>query len=287
MKIRRSTLILWQKRLVVFSCVSVVFFLLYIYFATHLFTITSYELIGVPETYKEMVTTRLREVASQKTYKIFPSNRVIVYPHDAIVDAVVETLPHSRKVTVIPAGLHTLRIKVFLYEPFLKIDETHAITKEGIIYTEPRDTSSLMTLMLASTTVQYVVEDDGIHSIRVEGVSETKLRNLVDLSSKINSVIFEVSKITIDGYGDISLHAKNSSSSILFSESSDIEKVWSNIVSAIDTDPLKSKLETGKERLEYLDTRFGNKVFYKFTNDTKTAIIQSYATTTASTTLSQ
>ena len=67
----------------------------------------------------------------------------------------------------------------------------------------------------------------------------------------------------------------------MFSGIADTDKVWSNIVSAIDTDPLKSKLLNNKDKLEYLDARFGNKVFFKFTNDGKTAIIPSHDISTS------
>ncbi len=286
MRIKRSTLDLWKKRLIVLLGVSFVFSLFYIYFVSHFFTITSYELVGVPDVYKETIITRFQSATAQKKYRIFPNNRVISYPRKAMVNALVEVLPNSEKVKIIPVGLHTLRVKVTVYEPFMKIDDTHAITKDGVIYPELKDMSSLTSLSLATTSIQRMTEKDGINSVSVDGINEQKLDNLVILSKKINSVVFDVSRIAIDEYGDVSFHSKMGSSSILFSGSADIDKVWSNIVSAIDTEPLKTKLEKNKDHLEYLDARFGNKVFYKFTNDTKTAIIQSYATTTATTTFS-
>ena len=78
-------------------------------------------------------------------------------------------------------------------------------------------------------------------------------------------------------------------SEVIFAKSDDVDKIWSNIVSAIDTEPLKSKLEKDKSFLQYLDARFGNKVFYKFTNSQAGDIIQStsnspHATSTATTT---
>lgn len=285
MKIKRSTLVL-LKKVLIFSLITIsIVYLLYIYFRTPTFTIYSYELVGVPEMYKDTLIARLKDVASQKQYKILPSNRVFTYRSTAIKSAVVDVLPNSEKVSLRPVGLHTLRITVTSYIPLFKIDEFRGVTKEGVIYNEFKDIHALPTLFIASSTSKEVVED-GIHSTVITGIEQNTLTNISKLITKINSVIFTVSKIDIDAYGDITLYDERGISKILFAGTENIDKVWSNLVSAIDTDPLKSKLTTNKEKLEYLDARFGNKVFFKFTNDTKTAIIQSYATTTATTTFS-
>jgi hypothetical protein len=84
------------------------------------------------------------------------------------------------------------------------------------------------------------------------------------------------------------MYSEMSSSTLILAQNPDFKKVWSNLVSALDTDPLKTKMSQGKNNLMYVDLRFGNKVFYKFTNVSTAGIIDSsYATTTATTTLSR
>jgi hypothetical protein len=72
---------------------------------------------------------------------------------------------------------------------------------------------------------------------------------------------------------------------VYFLRSANQKKVWSTLVSAIDTDPLKSKLSENRNGLQYLDVRYGNKVFYRFNdmsfqNGKGTVILGSHATTT-------
>lgn len=284
MKIKRSTLILWKKRLLVFSGISLICFLFYIYFRTPIFTITAYELVGVPEMYKDTIQTNLRTIASQKLYKLLPSNRVITYRSMVIKSSIVEVLPNTERVTLMPVGLHTLRVTVTSYVPLFKIDDTHAMTQEGSIYNEFKDMSTLTRISFASSSIQEERNNDGIKYSVIEGIDSKKINDILTLITKINTVIFTVSKIDINEFGDISLSSNDGDGRIIIAEKLDVEKVWSNIVSAIDTEPLKTKLEKSKNKLEYLDTRFGNKVFYKFTNDSKTVIIQSHATTTEATT---
>ena len=285
MKIKRSTLTLWKKRLIFSFLFILICSIFYIFFRTSTFTITSYELIGVPEMYKEKIDANLHVIESYPQYKILPSNRVLMYRSKAIKLSVVDVLPNSKTVKLRPVGLHTLRVTVTPYEPLFKIDEFRGITKEGVIYTEFKDMHLLPTFYIASTTSKEVVKD-GIRSTIITGLESNKLVNISKLVSKIDSVIFKISKIEIDTYGDITLYDEHGISKIIFAGDSDVDKVWSNLLSAIDTDPLKSKLENSKDKLEYLDARFGNKVFYKFTNGAKTDIIQSHASTTQSTSTS-
>ena len=267
MKIKRSTLVLWKKRLVWFFGVVVVASGITFYFFSQVFTITSYELIGVDADHTQVVLSGLRDVTTHKLYKIFPGNKVLTYSRQAFVSKLVETLPTTETVTILPLGLHTLRITVTSYKPLFKIDATHGMTQDGILYTDYRSLDALPELAIASSTLRDV-NHDGVHAFQVVGVNQATLLQLSKLIQEINAVVFTVAQVSIDTYGDITFYSENGSSVIRFSRASDTDKVWSTIVSAIDTEPLKSKLADNKSGLEYLDARFGNKVFYKFTGDT-------------------
>jgi hypothetical protein len=45
------------------------------------------------------------------------------------------------------------------------------------------------------------------------------------------------------------------------------EFVWTTFVSAISALPLKEKIEKDLKNLEYIDLRFGNKIFYKWRSE--------------------
>lgn len=279
MKIKRSTLVLWKRRLVLFFGISLLFSLLYIYLRTPLFTITSYELIGVPEMYKESIISHLNTLTTKKLYGIIPGNRIFSYHRHESKEVIVSILPNTQKISISPIGLHTLRISVLVYEPFFKIDDTHAITKDGIIYNEFKDITHLPTISFSSTT-KKISKHNELATTTILEIDTHLLKDIQILSTRIPTILFTVSRIYIDEYGDISLYDERGISKVIFSQTFDVEKVWSNLVSAVDTDPLKSKLIHEKNKLEYLDTRFGNKVFFKFTKEDKTDIIQNHATTT-------
>ncbi len=51
---------------------------------------------------------------------------------------------------------------------------------------------------------------------------------------------------------------------VTIKKNSDFQKMAENLKAAIETDPLKSKFKNEYSKLEYIDLRFGNKVYYKF-----------------------
>lgn len=251
---------------IIFVTISIIVLtgIFYVYFQTGFLTIRTYKIIGVEDKYQKVLINRFNLVGNQKLYKFLPGNRVISYHLNDIKSIVKEVLPNTSSVSAIPVGLHSLEISVNSYSPLFKVGDNQAITKDGVIYTEIHDVTFFPALTYASSSV----------------VNAQILSQISDILPKVTAALFKVQSINIDDNSDIYLTNTISSSTIRVPSSASMEKIWSNLVSAIDTEPLKSKLEKEKNHLEYLDTRFGNKVFYKFTNATSTAIIPSHDTTT-------
>lgn len=70
--------------------------------------------------------------------------------------------------------------------------------------------------------------------------------------------------------GDMKIFLKNendNSSYIYINTNDKAEYVWITFVSAIDAEPLKTKLKNKLTKLDYIDLRFSNKVFYKFKDE--------------------
>lgn len=51
---------------------------------------------------------------------------------------------------------------------------------------------------------------------------------------------------------------------IIFNQNEDLNKLYENLEIAVKTDPLKTELKDKYSKLLYIDLRFNNKVFYKF-----------------------
>ena len=289
---KRRTYVLWKKILLCVLSACSLSGLLYVYFGTQACTITSYELVGVPELYVNTIQGKLHELEKEKRFKIVPTNKILSYQGLRIKAYITYILPNTASVTMRPVSLHTLRVTVTPYTPLFRLDEKSAITREGYSYIDINSLDAYPRLTIASSSMSTTTLDGILYtSIIIPQASSTYevLSELERLVPKINSVLFPVTYIVVDSYGDMFLSNASSTSSINVPAHLDVDKVWSTVISAIDTEPLKTLLATKKNELEYIDVRYGNKVFYKFTNTTIPTIINASSTnnhaTEATTTL--
>jgi hypothetical protein len=270
---RKRTFLLWKKILTRACVLALIIGAFYVYFRTGFFTLQDYQIEGAPESYVEGLKKNMSELADQRLFKVLPGNRSISYHDDAIRDVIMDTLPNTSDISIYPSGLHTLTIKLKSHTPLFSVSDEYAISSDATVYKEIVPLSDFPRLEIASTT----------------SVAPRTLLAISKLSEKIEAILFKVKTVSIDEYGDIKLYNEGKVSYVAIASGTDESKVWSNLLSAIDTDPLKKNLETNLNRLEYIDVRFGNKVFYKFTNGSKPAIIPitnttDHATSAATTT---
>lgn len=242
---------------------------LYIYFYTTAFTIYDYNIIGAPVEYVDHLKQQIGYLAEQKLFYILPGNRTLSFHDDEMRTAIMEILPNTKKIRIYPSGFHTLTIKVEQHVPLFSVSDTHAISTQGVVYKEIISLLDFPRLEVASTTE----------------VMPKTLQSLAILADKVSAVMYPVRHVVIDEHYDVRFYNEEKTTAVILTTRSDIDKVWSNILSAIDTEPLKGKLTSQSETLEYLDTRFGNKVFYRFTNSAAPAIIPAHDDTVATTTL--
>ncbi len=266
---RKRTYILWKRILTRFFILCCVLGALFIYLRTGLFTIHSYVLTGVPEEYTNEITHGAELIAEQRLYKTLPGNRILSYHDDELRALVMDTLPNTSDITIRPLGLHSLSITPKSHVPLFSVSDTHAISHDGTIYREIIPLATFPRITIATTTE----------------VTASTLAAIATFVKNVDSVLYPVRFIDIDEYNDIRLYDETKKTYVLASLGNDLTKVWSNILSAIDTDPLKKKINTKSEHLEYIDARFGNKVFYKFTNVSTPAIIPETNESTAATTV--
>ncbi len=264
---RKATYLRVRKFTLWFLIISTIAALLCVYFFTSAFTIQTYTFSGVPEEEVEDLTYNTKLIAENTIYHILPGNRTVSYHDNEIRTLIQDTLPNSKVITIYPWGLHNLVIKVTPYIPLFSVSDTHAISDDGTVYKE-------------------IVSLDQFPRLEVASSSEVHPRTLKDVSeliTRVNAVLFPISYVVVDEYNDIRLYNKEKTGFIAVRNTADMDMVWSNILSAVDTEPLKGKLVDQVEHLEYIDTRFGNKVFYKFTNQ----IAPNHDTTSVATTTIQ
>lgn len=263
MKIKRKTLERLKMQLLVLALASTVVISAYVYFRSEVFTIRSFNLVGVEEEEAQALTESLLQSVDGYSYGIFPNNKVLSFSSSRIIEGVKSVIPDIKTIDIRPVGLHTVKVIITKHTPFFRLDDGMAVTDEGVIFNTKKDLSSYPILSVASST-RKTIKTGTLSFSQIVEVDQTLLVNVREFENKLTSVLFRVHVITIDTLGDIAFIDERGVSRVLITKDTDMKKGWATLLSAVDTNPLKSKLEESKETLEYLDIRFGNKVFYKF-----------------------
>lgn len=103
---------------------------------------------------------------------------------------------------------------------------------------------------------QYILDFDFMKDIfsLVKALDEKNLpvHSLVVKEGGQYELLFDINTITGD-------YAK-----LLFASDQNLSDVYNKINSVVDEDPLKTDLVEKRSRLEYIDTRFKNRIFYRF-----------------------
>jgi hypothetical protein len=268
---------------------------LYLYAYSAFFTITSYDIQGVDQQAHDQIESALHNAAKKKTYGVLPNNKIFTYSTAGIVDVVRTHVSDAATIDVRPIGLHTVRIHVTLLTPLFRVSDTEGLTKDAIVFSTNKSITKYPHITIASSTKQATKINGLVFdtlTVGGQGIDVQFLDNLALLSSQVSSLIFPVTNILVETTGDVSLMDTHGKSKVMILQDADQKKVWSTLVSALDTDPLKTKLATEREQLEYLDVRYGNKVFYRFSdmpfqNNGTAAIISNHATTSQGTSTTQ
>lgn len=288
MKIKRRTLTLIITWAIKIAIVTLVISLLYCYFGTQIFTIKSYQISGVDEVTRVSIDAKLHTLNEKKFYKIIPANKIYSYSSSNITKVVRDIVPEMATIVMRPIGLHVVKIEITLLKPLFRISDTQALTEDGIIFTTKYNIHKYPRIIVASSTTKLIKRDGVVFTQMVIPERESNKEFILQLSqitTKISSVIFPIESVSVEATGDVLCIDERGISKVIFLKDSDYKKTWSTILSSIDTDPLKTKLATSKDDLEYLDARYGNKIFYRFSdmafqNGPVTGILGNHATST-------
>lgn len=98
-------------------------------------------------------------------------------------------------------------------------------------------------------------------------LSEDDIRVIFNIESLLEKKNINTNSVYVDVYRDVYLDTDFAK--IIFSLKTDSQKVVNTLISVIDNKLFKTDLQNSQNMLEYIDIRFGNKVFYKYKSSTK------------------
>jgi len=255
MKIKRKTYNKIKKYSLITLCILILVGIFYSIFWTNFIKINNFVVEYDNQSYTNYLENELNKTLNEKYLKFIPKNNLLTYSGSEIKNITKKIITNAKSISIHPSSLHTVKIKITTYTPVFRLNNNEVIAMEGKIYEELNYINDLPVFIASSTP------------------NINLINNILDLKEKINKVLFNINQIEINQDDNIIFANKDLDQKITFKKESDFKKIWSTLISAIDTDPLKQKLKNEKKNSYYIDLRIDNKVFYKFWPKAKHDII--------------
>lgn len=199
---------------------------------------------------------------------IFPKTNFIIYPKNGIRDALSAEFKGLKDIVVSLENIDTLKITVserigeyvwcgeILPETGINSEDVkcYFIDNSGFIFDEaPYFSGDVYFRFFGTPKGGYFFRDI--------------FQNLIFLKDYLVTLDLEPVKMFLKPDGDIEIYLVTSggaSPRILLSQDADLRQPAENLETALSTDPLRREFNERYSALEYIDLRFGNKVYYRF-----------------------
>lgn len=226
--------------------------------ASHLekFAIKDISVTGVQKLSSEALTAVAGATLKDEGFKLFSRKNMFLYPRFAIEDTLAANFPRIKNVSVARQSLLAQAITVTVEErtPFATWCSKDAICflmdENGFIFEEAGE------VPLSS----YIFRGGLLPHADILGQTflRGRIQEIVQFLHDLEKAGFKASGITVDSEKDFTVVLENGPM-LLASFQIMPSDIIHNLQTALEADGLRKKLE----KLQYIDLRFGNRVYYK------------------------
>lgn len=240
------------------------------FFRLELTKITSILVFGNEITQEEKLVGIADKYLEGEYFYLIPKSNIFLYPKDKIKEEIFFEFPRIKDVNIEYKNLHTISIEVFERKPlslycgkdFVEIEENtencYFMDEEGILFSKAPDFSG-------NIFFKYFGDLD----------VKPKFPHLSPLGSRyMNIEKFRGFRLFIESFQDLNIKPitlnKNDEfdftllfedgTKIIFRQDQELAMILDNLESVLEAESIKN---TNKQ-LDYIDLRFGNKIYYKF-----------------------
>lgn len=240
--------------------------------------INTIEISGNKILEKEAIESTVREEISGNYLWFLPKTNFLIYPQRGIEAELKNKFKRIESVFVNDKNVNTLEIilteRTALYtwcgETLPEINtqgvnenKCYFVDKEGFIFDEAPYFSGEVYLKFYGAVSMNEDNPSGSYFLK------PYFTNLISLKDSFEKIGVKPVIFYADESGDIKAYLSSQIKSqlgpaIIFKADSDYTKIVGNLQSILSTEPLQTDLKTKYNSLNYIDLRFGNKVYYKF-----------------------
>lgn len=194
---------------------------------------------------------------------IFPKNNIIWYPQDSLENHLMEKYKRIDTVQVGLKKLNTIEVSIAERKPIGtfclegEIETCYFIDKTGFIFDDAPEFSGNVYFRFFNPNLEnplgsFYLEDVNIFLDITNFIEEVKLLGIVPKS------------LVLKSQGEFSL-ILNNNTEVLFDTKNPLIDTFENLKALLSSAEI-SKMNKNNLPIEYIDLRFGNKLFYKLKN---------------------
>ena len=207
---------------------------------------------------QEKITAEISNYFKDKQFKIFPRDNFFIMPKKEIINSLLEKFPRLKTISLSKNFPDAISVKVEERNNealfcFKNKDEGCAfIDQDGFVFDKAPYFSAGVYLTFLEEATPTVPS-----GLNFQVISEEQFKKIIDFKNLLTEENIKILQIIIKKEGIYELQT-NESWSILLNEKNDSQLTYQNLKTTLD------QIKDKRKNLDYIDLRFGNKVFYKF-----------------------
>ncbi len=213
---------------------------------------------------KEQLKEEIAGWLKGKFFKIFPYNNIFIFPQAGITAGLLQKFPVLKKISFTRDFSRKLSVLVEerKAEALWCLDKTSTSTDSGDDSCAFVDEDGFIFQPAPSFSgrifLKFFDEREKISDIGEEMISASEFQELLSFKEFLNQNNMDVSQIVLKDNGEYEVNLKEGWH-ILLNSKNEPNLSFNNLKLILD-----SNVKEKRPRLEYVDLRFGNKVFFKY-----------------------
>jgi len=263
--------VFWNKLIIFFVGILIIFIFLAYLSRINRLNISSVEITGNKIVDTQIIQDTVKNELAGKYLWLFPKSNLFLYPENTIKNILQDKFKRLKNINLSLKNNSTLVVSVAEREPSYiwcgatpttNLTNCYFLDENGYIFDQAPYFSGDVYFKFYGAPTPALGDPSGTYFFQPRFKELVAFRDiLISLGLKPIS-LYETSDGDIQVY--LSSANKIDPPKIILKADADFQNVAENLQAALGTEPLQSKFKNNYVKLQYIDLRFGNKVYDKF-----------------------